>query len=450
MRIPFYETHKKNKEARSLIENARHKYDTAQKRMDRQRQATTKQLETLGAMKLKMWSEDIGDFLSVYQFFKEVKIEGKITGKEMMKIPVKPDWNVNEMQKVSLSAAEVVQGGLASLSAGALAGVASYGAVSMLGTASTGTAISTLSGAAAHNATLAWLGGGAISAGGAGVGGGILALGGIFIVPALLVADSILYAKADEKLAKARQIYQEAKLAAEKMNTVTDFMIHAGNLSDGYLTFLQEFRKIYESLLDEVKRLAAEIQGRTAGRARVSFDDLSLPQKKLLQITWLMTQVLYHVLKAPLLTKRGNVHKNAEFALNATREVTGELMAAYRTGNEISVATVEKIASIGKKETLRQKIEGFWTDIRTSTGGSGKFGQKASGWKQNFLHSGAQGYVSLAMGIFSVIGFLLFLIVPGLFWLFACYVAYPGVKLNAKPSARIATAIIIFIIGLIL
>lgn len=45
MRIPFYETHKKNKEARSLIENARHKYDTAQKRMDRQLQNDWKRLE---------------------------------------------------------------------------------------------------------------------------------------------------------------------------------------------------------------------------------------------------------------------------------------------------------------------------------------------------------------------------------------------------------------------
>ena len=48
------------------------------------------------------------------------------------------------------------------------------------GTASTGTAISSLSGAVATKAALAWLGGGALSAGGAGIAGGqaLLALAG--------------------------------------------------------------------------------------------------------------------------------------------------------------------------------------------------------------------------------------------------------------------------------
>ncbi|AVI91336.1 hypothetical protein CW753_18200 [Klebsiella pneumoniae] len=46
--------------------------------------------------------------------------------------------------------------------------------VSAIGTASTGTAIGTLSGVAATNATLAWFGGGAVAAGGAGMSGGML------------------------------------------------------------------------------------------------------------------------------------------------------------------------------------------------------------------------------------------------------------------------------------
>lgn len=52
-------------------------------------------------------------------------------------------------------------------------------AVASFGTASTGTAISTLSGAAATKATLAWLGGGALAAGGLGVAGGVVVLGAI-------------------------------------------------------------------------------------------------------------------------------------------------------------------------------------------------------------------------------------------------------------------------------
>ncbi len=49
--------------------------------------------------------------------------------------------------------------------------------VASLGTASTGTAISALSGAAATKATIAWLGGGALAAGGLGIAGGTAVLG---------------------------------------------------------------------------------------------------------------------------------------------------------------------------------------------------------------------------------------------------------------------------------
>src|SRR5699024_12634359 len=52
--------------------------------------------------------------------------------------------------------------------------------------------LSGLSGAAASNATLAWLGGGALSAGGYGVAGGTLVLGGVVAGPALAVGGLIM------------------------------------------------------------------------------------------------------------------------------------------------------------------------------------------------------------------------------------------------------------------
>jgi hypothetical protein len=55
--------------------------------------------------------------------------------------------------------------------------------VAGVGTASTGTAISTLSGAAATNASLAWLGGGAVSVGGGGVAvGSVVLTGGVVVI----------------------------------------------------------------------------------------------------------------------------------------------------------------------------------------------------------------------------------------------------------------------------
>jgi hypothetical protein len=81
-----------------------------------------------------------------------------------------------------------------SVGAGATLGstlaVGSWALVSVLGSASTGTAIVGLSGIAATNATLAWFGGGSLAVGGAGMAGGATVLGGILLVPLVYFAKS--------------------------------------------------------------------------------------------------------------------------------------------------------------------------------------------------------------------------------------------------------------------
>ena len=72
------------------------------------------------------------------------------------------------------------------------------------GSASTGTAIVGLSGAAAQNATMAWLGGGGIAAGG-GMALSAVALNFVTIGPTMLVGGLVFNGKGDEKLTKARE-----------------------------------------------------------------------------------------------------------------------------------------------------------------------------------------------------------------------------------------------------
>lgn len=81
------------------------------------------------------------------------------------------------------AACRIAAVGLVGTAAGSLAGTATIGIATAIGTASTGTPIATLSGAVATKSALAWLGGGAVSAGGWGVAGGTLVLtgAGIFV-----------------------------------------------------------------------------------------------------------------------------------------------------------------------------------------------------------------------------------------------------------------------------
>jgi len=99
--------------------------------------------------------------------------------------------------------------GSAAVSLGTGVGVSAFaGAV---GSASTGTAISALSGVAAENALLAWLGGGSLAAGGGGVALGGLALNFVTLGPALLVGGLVTKGQGTKQLTKAKE--DEAKIA---------------------------------------------------------------------------------------------------------------------------------------------------------------------------------------------------------------------------------------------
>lgn len=106
-----------------------------------------------------------------------------------------PTFNAEGIRDVAV-VAKATLGGIAGAAAGTAGGFAAAGVtttiVAALGTASTGTAISTLSGVAAYNATLAALGGGAIAAGGGGMAAGAAVLGGAAAGAGLLVGGIIV------------------------------------------------------------------------------------------------------------------------------------------------------------------------------------------------------------------------------------------------------------------
>jgi hypothetical protein len=67
------------------------------------------------------------------------------------------------MEKMGSFAASLAEGSAAGAVGGALTAFGAYSAAATFASASTGTAISTLSGAAASNATLAFFGGGSLA-----------------------------------------------------------------------------------------------------------------------------------------------------------------------------------------------------------------------------------------------------------------------------------------------
>lgn len=114
-----------------------------------------------------------------------------------------------ELQEARKAAAGAGAGLAAGASVAFMAPTAAMWIATTFGTASTGTAISTLSGASATNAALAWLGGGTIAAGGGGMAAGnaLLALAGPVgwtIAGATLLSSILIFAGKKAKLNKQK------------------------------------------------------------------------------------------------------------------------------------------------------------------------------------------------------------------------------------------------------
>ena len=96
-----------------------------------------------------------------------------------------------------------------------------YGITATFGTASTGTAIGALSGAAAQNAATAMLGGGPLAAGGLGVVGGSAVLAGLVAAPALIAQIGAQELQTRKFLDQVDQRISALKSEAERLEEMT-------------------------------------------------------------------------------------------------------------------------------------------------------------------------------------------------------------------------------------
>lgn len=184
-----------NKESNTGIE-------AAKDRLENQRAAVSTALEQLGEAKLNVLNESITAFLNTFEKIKNVDFQSSLGLEELKNLNI-DEGTFRELKELGNFALEVAGGATAGVVGGALTALGAYGAATTFASASTGTAIATLSGAAAHNATLAFFGGGSLASGGLGMAGGTAVLGGLVAGPALLAMGLITSVKSHEKLENA-------------------------------------------------------------------------------------------------------------------------------------------------------------------------------------------------------------------------------------------------------
>lgn len=275
--------------------------DVAEQKMVKAKNNTAQMLEALGRQKLEIYSGEIHEFVDIFSKIKNVEFEQvlkveKYNGIQMDEVCIK------EMKTIALTATETLKGVVTGVGTGALIGWGTYGGVMTLGTAGTGAAISGLSGAAATNATLAWLGGGAITAGGGGMVLGSMVLGGIVAIPALLIAGGIIGAKGKESLNNAKCNLAEAKKIDSDVNVAVK-----------ELEIIQEkvkqFIDVIEKLQNNVKLANEDIKQLVLDNA--DWDTYNVKEKERVFAAFKAAQILKTIVDIPLLTEEGFLTEEA-------------------------------------------------------------------------------------------------------------------------------------------
>lgn len=284
----------KMKEANDTMNAAKRKQENAVHKFEKRNTETTDLMDSLGKQELEI--------LNSFEQFSNLieKIQGRPDFKAYDKEGINlPEYEAEELKKVSAGAG-VLLGGIGGAAAGTAGGFAAAGvttsAVMALGTASTGTAISTLSGVAATNATLAALGGGSIAAGGGGMALGSMVLGGATLGVGLLVGGVIFNITGSKLSDKADEAYSQAKRTENEVNKIVGYFDELSKAATGFKTSLTGVEEQYR------KRLAT-LDHVINFEEKVEWSDFTNKEKMLTENTVLLVGLLYKMCKIKLVLK---------------------------------------------------------------------------------------------------------------------------------------------------
>ncbi len=263
--------------------------------IENQKNETSKAIELLGKMKVDILANEINKFVIEYQKIKNVELSDSIGIEELRKMNFS-NQQLKEMRDVSIGAIDVLAGLGAGAGAGALIGWGAYGGVMAIGAASTGTAISTLSGAAATNATLAWLGGGALAANGGGMALGSAVLGGLVAGPALLIAGGLFAASAKEKLNNAKSNLAEARKISEELSAGEQQLKIISRYADELRILLEKNNALFKISIENMSKITCK---------KKEWNMYSMEEKHQIASTVKQAVLLKGIIDTPLLTNDG-------------------------------------------------------------------------------------------------------------------------------------------------
>ncbi|WP_120884539.1 glycine zipper family protein [Helicobacter pylori] len=273
-----------------------------------------------GEKKFRVLSHTVPNFLDHFHRLKRSTIT--IEGVNMQDI----QRQVSDAQKITNQYREVdffdASGAvIGSAAIGVLAAYGAYTGVGLLASTAGGVAIAELSGVAATNATLAWLGGGALSVGGFGMVGGMAVLGGLVAGPALAILGAFSATKMEKKRDDAKAYLSQVEAAVKKADVIV-----------ANLQAVEKMARFFTRQITKCDALLFSLsQDAIATMKKRNYDvsHYSQEEKDQLCVATSTLMTLSAFLKVPIMDEHQKLNEKAQKALNLMKNQMDALESGH-------------------------------------------------------------------------------------------------------------------------
>lgn len=249
-----YDAKRNYSKAAEIVSTAETQFASARAELEEHREMTSVGLRNLGALRLEVENEQMARFVAVVRKVNSADYQpiSSLGTHVELQLP-----SIEEIEVSAYTAADLLKDGVGAIAPGVLTGFGATGLVTTYGAASTGAAISSLAGAAATNATLAFLGGGSLAAGGFGVAGGAAVLGGAVTGPVLAVIGFAAARRSEVALTNATRREADLNVAVEQIGNAIGALLALRARTLEISRWITEISTRFALMLDDVDLLLA-------------------------------------------------------------------------------------------------------------------------------------------------------------------------------------------------
>jgi hypothetical protein len=298
-------------EADEKISKAKLIYKRINSKLEKSQQATINKMESLNQTKVDIYTNEINESIKIIEKIKNIKQSDTMMSELNFKFT--PE-EIVEMKRTSIEASKIAKNSLDGIGMSTAMSSMATGLVANFGVASTGTAISSLSGAAAQRATLAALGGGAIQAGGAGMVGGQIMLGGVSLVPTAVIMSHKYAQNSEKKLTEATKYYSQIRKEVGKIEETISWVENSVNprINEIHMV-LEGLRKVYsEELLWRLK----DIEKYRSNNGKINMNECSSEEQRAIVNSFSFIKSIKEIIKAPILSENGIINEETKNILD--------------------------------------------------------------------------------------------------------------------------------------